>query len=292
MRLHNRQIKAAFWNDPDLLQWPRDKRWFYEGLSQLSDDSGCIENSPFAFKLHLFPSPLDDDISVKLITKWVDELINHEKLIPYESSGKRCLFIVNFHKHQTLRSPAPPEVPIPPWVTFIPSEKQRRSGTYIIGSYYDYLTPTVQSGYGDLTVGVQSGYGDQPEPEPEPEPEEKEKEKEKVPHSEIVAHLNEVCGTNFKASNKATQRHINARWNDGFRLDDFKAVVKIKSDEWGKTPDWVKFLRPETLFGTKFEGYLNQARASPPTPVQSNTIEFTPEQFAKYANPPPRRAPT
>mgnify|MGYP007012348422 FL=1 len=48
MRLHNRQIKATFWTDPDILQWPREKRWFYLGLVQLADDSGCIEDSVFA----------------------------------------------------------------------------------------------------------------------------------------------------------------------------------------------------------------------------------------------------
>ncbi|MCL6557397.1 MAG: DnaD domain protein [Firmicutes bacterium] len=160
MRLHNRQIKATFWNDPDLLQWPREKRWFYEGLSQLADDSGCLENSPFAFKLHLFPSPLDADITVELISHWVNELIEQGKLIPYDAGGKKCLFLVNFHKHQALRSPAAPEVPLPPWVTFTPTDKRRRSGTYTVRNPYDFLTDTVRI-----------SYGLQPEPEPEIEPE-------------------------------------------------------------------------------------------------------------------------
>jgi len=103
MRLHNRQIKATFWTDPDLLQWPRDKRWFYFGLVQLADDSGCLEDSPFAFKIHLFPSPLDQDITVEVIARWRDELIAEGKLVPYEVEGKRYLFITNFHKHQSPR---------------------------------------------------------------------------------------------------------------------------------------------------------------------------------------------
>ena len=47
------------------------------------------------------------------------------------------------------------------------------------------------------------------------------------------------------------------RTDEGFTLDDFKQVVNNKVAEW-KGTDMEKYLRPETLFGTKFEGYLNQ----------------------------------
>ncbi|WP_169801469.1 conserved phage C-terminal domain-containing protein [Neobacillus drentensis] len=51
---------------------------------------------------------------------------------------------------------------------------------------------------------------------------------------------------------------IHARYGEGFTLEDFKRVIDIKSVEWQSDPKWNKFLRPETLFGTKFEAYLNQ----------------------------------
>ncbi|HHV79066.1 MAG TPA: hypothetical protein GXX40_05570 [Firmicutes bacterium] len=135
MRLHNRQIKAAFWTDPDLLQWPREKRWFYIGLVQLADDSGCLEDSPFAFKIHLFPSPLDADITIETITAWRDELIAEGKLIPYEVEGKRYLFIANFHKHQTPDYPTPPSrasIPLPPWVQWVEEGEKKRKGRYVV----------------------------------------------------------------------------------------------------------------------------------------------------------------
>jgi len=72
----------------------------------------------------------------------------------------------------------------------------------------------------------------------------------------IVPYLNEQAGTSFRASSKATQRLINARLNEGFTVEDFKTVIDKKCAEWLNT-DWQKFLRPETLFGSKFEGYLN-----------------------------------
>lgn len=79
---------------------------------------------------------------------------------------------------------------------------------------------------------------------------------------DIVSYLNSKCDTSFKYSSKKTKELIQARWNDGFILDDFKQVIDIKSSEWLKDKNMCKYLRPETLFGTKFEGYLNQKGVS------------------------------
>ncbi|WP_367112241.1 conserved phage C-terminal domain-containing protein [Staphylococcus capitis subsp. urealyticus] len=82
-----------------------------------------------------------------------------------------------------------------------------------------------------------------------------------IPYKEIVDYLNEKTGKNFKHKTPKTRKFIEARWNQDFRLDDFKKVIDVKSDEWLNT-DSDKYLRPETLFGTKFEGYLNQKTKS------------------------------
>lgn len=78
---------------------------------------------------------------------------------------------------------------------------------------------------------------------------------------EIISYLNDCAGTNYKASSKKTQSCIHARLADGFTIDDFKIVIDKKCAEWIGT-EYEKYLRPETLFGTKFEGYLN-ARINP-----------------------------
>jgi uncharacterized phage protein (TIGR02220 family) len=72
----------------------------------------------------------------------------------------------------------------------------------------------------------------------------------------ILDYLNAKAETNYKASSKATQQHINARLAEGFTLDDFKTVIDKKCAEWLGT-DFEKYLRPSTLFGSKFENYLN-----------------------------------
>ena len=77
------------------------------------------------------------------------------------------------------------------------------------------------------------------------------------PYGAVVDYLNSKAGTRYKHSSEDTRKHIRARVNDGYTLDDFKAVIDRKVEEW-KGTEWEKFLRPSTLFGSKFESYLNQ----------------------------------
>ena len=74
--------------------------------------------------------------------------------------------------------------------------------------------------------------------------------------AEVVQALNEETGSHYRPTSKATMRHILARLREGFTVDDCKEAIRKKSEEWGGT-DMAKYLRPETLFGPKFEGYLN-----------------------------------
>lgn len=74
---------------------------------------------------------------------------------------------------------------------------------------------------------------------------------------EIIDYLNNTLNSNYRATTKKTKSLINARLKEGFTVDDFKTVINNKYREW-KNTDFEKFLRPETLFGTKFESYLNQ----------------------------------
>ena len=62
---------------------------------------------------------------------------------------------------------------------------------------------------------------------------------------------------NYKPTTKKTISLIKARFNEGFNIDDFKTVIDKKIKSWAGT-EWEKFIRPETLFGTKFESYLNE----------------------------------
>lgn len=108
----------------------------------------------------------------------------------------------------------------------------------------------------NVTLHVTGGNATEEELELE---EELDKEKkENIPYKDIVEYLNDKTSSKYKSSTGKTKESIKARWNEGFRLDDFKKVVDIKTAEWLNNEKYSKYLRPSTLFGTKFEEYLNQ----------------------------------
>ena len=86
------------------------------------------------------------------------------------------------------------------------------------------------------------------------------KDLEKTKHKELwipIAYLNQVANKRYKFVDK-TKRLLLARFKEGYTLDDFKQVIDIKTAEWKDSPEFSKYLRLETLFGSKFDGYLNQ----------------------------------
>ena len=77
-------------------------------------------------------------------------------------------------------------------------------------------------------------------------------------YSRVIDHLNVKASKSFKYTTKKTKSCIDARIREGFKEEDFLKVIDIKTKEWKDNPDMSKYLRPETLFGTKFESYLQQ----------------------------------
>lgn len=102
-------------------------------------------------------------------------------------------------------------------------------------------------------------------------------EPDPVPYKEIIDYLNEKTGKRFKSGTDATKRVIRARFKEGNSLDDFKAVIDVKATEWIGDSKMEDYLRPSTLFGTKFEGYLNQSIKA--KPVKSAKTTSDPVQF-------------
>ena len=84
-----------------------------------------------------------------------------------------------------------------------------------------------------------------------------------LPYEEIVQYLNQKTNKNFKHTSKVTQRHIRARLAEGFTVSDFKQVIDNKCNDWLRDQKMKEYLRPETLFGTKFESYLNSKTTTP-----------------------------
>jgi uncharacterized phage protein (TIGR02220 family) len=76
----------------------------------------------------------------------------------------------------------------------------------------------------------------------------------------IVAYLNNKLNAKYRYTTQSIQKHIKARLNEGFVYEDFVTVIDKKYDAWHNT-EMAMYLRPETLFGTKFQSYLNEKGA-------------------------------
>lgn len=101
------------------------------------------------------------------------------------------------------------------------------------------------------------------------------KAEQNIPYKEIIDYLNEKIGSNYKSTTSKTKQLIKARFNEGFTLEDFKIVIDKKYIEWYNNKDMNKYLRPETLFGTKFESYLNQKNKNLTTKDMEKVIDFS-----------------
>ena len=139
------------------------------------------------------------------------------------------------------------------------------------------VTPMLQNGYGEIEIEI----------EKELEIDNKNcrlSDKSSTVVSEIIDYLNQKTGKHFRKSITNTTRAINARIKEGFTVDDFKSVINKKVIEWGKDERMKQYLRPQTLFGTKFESYLNQDLVEHKTQtdkaidVAKNVIEYYQER--------------
>ena len=83
-------------------------------------------------------------------------------------------------------------------------------------------------------------------------------------HKDVIDYLNDKIGARYKASSAINKRLIDARVKEGYTLDDFKRVIDNKVFSWSQDQKMSKYLRPQTLFGTKFESYLNERAPSVP----------------------------
>lgn len=99
---------------------------------------------------------------------------------------------------------------------------------------------------------------------------------------EVINYLNEKLGSKYKPNSDINKRLIDARAKDDYSFGDFKKVIDNKCATWSNDPKMRKYLRPQTLFGTKFESYLNEKPANVPAHrdfnvLKDDTIENIPD---------------
>lgn len=101
----------------------------------------------------------------------------------------------------------------------------------------------------------------------------KEKESHTKEKTEIIDYLNSKLGTKYRVNSELTSSNINARLEEGYTVDDFKRVIDSRILKWGNDIKMSQYLTPDTLFGVKFEKYVNETPA-----------EKTAEVIEKYHN--------
>ena len=99
-------------------------------------------------------------------------------------------------------------------------------------------------------------------------------DKPKIDYAAIVDYLNQQSGSHYRSTTTKTRTLIKARVKEGFTIDDFKAVIDHQCANWKGDPKMERYLRPETLFGTKFEGYLNAEPQRQRRPVDNSDYSY------------------
>jgi uncharacterized phage protein (TIGR02220 family) len=219
------------------LEMPISARLLYYDLGMRADDDGFV-NSPK--KIMRMIGASEDDMRILAMRKFIIPfdnglvVIKHWRINNYlrndrykETTYKdeKALLIIDENNAYTIANTDGASVGIPLGIPTVDADKNRLDKSRLDKSSTMSGNPTAQT----INEAVK----------------------------EVVQYLNEKTGCHYKPSSQATIKLIKARLNDDFTLQDFKTVISKKCAEW-KNTEQEKFLRPETLFGTKFEGYLNQ----------------------------------
>lgn len=238
----NRIIKESIRTSDSINELSWFEECLFYRLIVSCDDYGRFDGRTAIIKGSCFP--LKDGVTANNIEKALSKLVTAGLVKRYVVDGKPYLSLPTWERHQSVRAKKS-KYPSPDDGEMIPSEnicKQMHADVPVIQSNTES-----ESEYDNKCAESvnRSAY----------------------PYKEIIDYLNSKAGTAFRSTSNDTQKHIRARIDEGYTLEDFKRVIDVKVSQWGKEPrpgekDMRGYLRPNTLFGTKFEGYLQEKPAS------------------------------
>jgi len=256
-----RQIHISFWQDPDILDYTPEEKYFYLYLMTNSKTSQCG-----VYELPKKIAELETGYNRETVDKLLQRFTEYNKIIYVEETKE--IMLLNWLKHNPINGPK-----------IIACVKKELNGIKSPYLKEQFERACIRYRYSIDTLW--QPYREEKEEEQEQE-QEQEGEVSKIPYSEIIDYLNLKTGKNFSAKTDATIKYINGRFSEGKTLEDFKKVIDVKCSEWlgkkdrdGKPLD--TYLRPNTLFSpTNFENYLNQCvsqKAPSREPVKLTIIE-------------------
>lgn len=248
-----RNVHVSFWNDTKIIDemTPEDRYFMLYILSNPhTNQVGCYEIS-------IRDISKETGYTEESIKKLLDRFEKKLKVIRYSKKTKELL-ILNWHKYNWTTSPKVRACIQKELKCIKNNEFREYIDTLCIPYTYPMHTHTQEE-----------------EEKEEEEEQEEEKEQNNIIYSHVIEYLNQKTSKNFKSSSQKSKTLIHARVKEGFTLEDFQRVIDIKTSQWKNDKTMCKYLRPETLFGTKFEGYLNEA-----PPIIDSSEED--EEIAKY----------
>jgi uncharacterized phage protein (TIGR02220 family) len=216
-----RMFSMAITDSDSFIDMPQSSQKLYFHLSMKADDDGFVNKPKSVMRI---TGTKDDDLKL---------LIHKKFLIPFESG---VVVIKHWKIHNYIAKDRYKETNYKEEKAMLTLD-ENKSYKLITESLYTDCIQDVDKVYTQVRIG-----------------------KDRIGKDSIdniVGYLNEKTNKNYKSDVKKTKDLIKARINEGFNEDDFYKVIDVKVKEW-KGKEWEKFLRPETLFGPKFESYLNQ----------------------------------
>lgn len=225
-----RNIRPTFWTDTKVADdFTAEDKYFmlYCLTNPYVNIIGCYEIS-------IKQMANDLGYSKDSVESLLKRFAEHHKTIEYNTATKE-LWVKNWHKYNWTASPKI-DKPILAAIQSVKCDKFREA---IIELYNSRDTVSIPYAYPmdtTVTVTVSDSITDTV--------------------TDIISYLNNKLGTNYRVNNKTTIRHIKARINEGYTVEDFYKVIDNMYTAW-KGTDLEKYLRPRTLFDTKFDDYLN-----------------------------------
>lgn len=269
-----RTVSISFWTDSKVDDefTPEDKYFFlYLLTNPHTNICGCYEIS-------MKQMERETGYNTDTVKRLIDRMQNTHKVICYCEHSKEILILnwsrYNWHGSGKVKSA------VLNAANEIKCEEFKRYVIDIISIGYPYPIDRVSIGYPyDMDrVWIKDTVTDTDTDTVKNNAVFSDKPKKQDTHAEeikqVISYLNEKTGSNYRPTTDSTKRHLNARLSEGFTVDDCKKVIDKKAQEW-KGTELEKYLRPETLFGTKFESYLNQTGKTAPQKPQPQDVKVS-----------------
>lgn len=261
-----RMIDCDLWTNPQIVNdFTAEDKYFWLYLLTNPHNNICgvckISNKTIANEM---------GYSEDCIKNLLNRFITTHKLIDYDKENYEIL-IINWYKFNWSSSPKL-KTYIEKVLPSIKTERFKRYITDLLKEIDEYGIDRVSMGYQYPSNTNTNSNSITKNSNKKINQTKKNKETSNY-YKEIIDFLNEKINARYKYSSKATQEKIKARLNEGFTVEDFKNVISKKVDDWFNDEKMCRYLRPETLFGTKFESYLNEKKADKPKTKETYSKE-------------------